>query len=71
VAVPLNNGTKELRPKEYVWIAESDDYADEGLLAELVTKLDKYPAVGIAYCQSWKVDKNNIVFFGRVDSRFR
>jgi hypothetical protein len=53
-----NKGMREAKG-EYVWIAESDDYADEGLLAELVTKLDKYPTVGIAYCQSWKVDKNN------------
>jgi len=35
------------------------DYADERLLAELVTRLDKHPTVGIAYCQSWKVDEND------------
>jgi len=42
VAVPLSNGTKRMREAkgEYVWIAESD-YADERLLAELVTRLDK------------------------------
>ncbi len=53
-----NKGIREAKG-EYVWIAESDDYADERLLAELVTRLDKYPKVGIAYCQSWKVDEND------------
>ena len=42
---------------EYIWIAESDDYADKRLLAELVDRLDNNPMVGIAYCQSWVVDE--------------
>jgi glycosyltransferase involved in cell wall biosynthesis len=53
-----NKGMREAKG-EYVWIAESDDYADERLLAELVNRLDKHPTVGIAYCQSWKVDEND------------
>ena len=44
---------------DYAWITDSDDYADECLLAELVTLLDKHPTVGIAYCQSWRVDEND------------
>lgn len=42
---------------EYVWIAESDDAADERLLATLVDRLDQNPNVGLAYCQSWRVDE--------------
>ena len=42
---------------DYVWIAESDDYADKRLLAELVNRLDNNPTVGVAYCQSWIVDE--------------
>lgn len=42
---------------DYVWIAESDDYADKRLLAELVDRLDNNPTVGVAYCQSWIVDE--------------
>jgi len=53
-----NKGIREAKG-EYVWIAESDDYADKHLLAELVNRLDKHPTVGIAYCQSWKVDEND------------
>lgn len=47
-----------LSTREYVWIAESDDYCEPTFLSELVTKLDEYPNVGIAYCQSISVDSN-------------
>jgi len=44
---------------EYIWIAESDDYAHPGLLEKLVDVLDDNPNVGVAYCQSWIVNENN------------
>jgi glycosyltransferase involved in cell wall biosynthesis len=53
-----NKGIGEAKG-EYVWIAESDDYADERLLEKLVAKLDNHPTVGIAYCQSWEIDEND------------
>ncbi len=37
----------------YVWFAESDDWADPGLLSALVPLLEDHPNVGLAYCQSW------------------
>jgi len=40
---------------EYVWIAESDDYADEHLLERLVAVLDADPKIAYAYCKSWRV----------------
>jgi glycosyltransferase involved in cell wall biosynthesis len=40
---------------EYVWIAESDDYANEHLLDRLVAVLDADPHVVFAYCRSWRV----------------
>lgn len=46
---------------EYIWIAESDDYAEATILEKLVQKLDSHPAVGLAYSQSWQVDKNGSV----------
>lgn len=46
---------------EYVWIAESDDSADKRFLEVLVDTLDKHPKVGIAYCQSWRIDKDGVV----------
>jgi glycosyltransferase involved in cell wall biosynthesis len=44
---------------EYIWIAESDDYADPRFLETLVPVLDDNPSVGLAYCQSWRIDEND------------
>jgi glycosyltransferase involved in cell wall biosynthesis len=44
---------------EYVWFAESDDYADPALLETLVDRLDRHPNVGLAVCQSWSVDQDS------------
>ncbi len=40
---------------EYVWIAESDDYADTRFLERLVGVLDSEPKAALAYCRSWRV----------------
>lgn len=37
---------------EYVWIAESDDYADPSFLQRLLPEIDKQQAVTFAYCRS-------------------
>lgn len=42
---------------EYVWIAESDDYADERFLEELTAVLDRNPGVGLVKCRSTVVDE--------------
>jgi glycosyltransferase involved in cell wall biosynthesis len=44
---------------EYVWFAESDDAADPALLETLVDRLDRYPDVGLAYCQSRAIDEDD------------
>jgi len=44
---------------EYVWFAESDDYADLSLVENLVDRLDRNPNVGLAVCQSWTVDQDS------------
>ena len=44
---------------EYVWIAESDDYAELDFLENLVKALDENPTAGIAYCQSWLVPRSD------------
>jgi len=44
---------------EYLWFAESDDYADHALLETLVDRLDRHPNVGIAVCQSWIIDQDS------------
>ena len=40
---------------KYVWIAESDDYADKTLLERLAAVLDSEARITIAYCRSWRV----------------
>jgi glycosyltransferase involved in cell wall biosynthesis len=44
---------------EYIWIAESDDYAAPGFLEKLVPILDRDLNVGLAYCQSYLVDETS------------
>lgn len=51
-----NKGVKEAEG-DYVWIAESDDYAELNFLETLVPILDKNDKLGIAYCQSNIVNK--------------
>ena len=61
--VPFKQWNKGVRlaQGEYVWIAEADDYADERLLERLVRKLDENPNVGLAYCESLRVDERDNV----------
>jgi glycosyltransferase involved in cell wall biosynthesis len=42
----------DLAKGEFIWIAESDDYADVRLLEKLLTSLNQNPKAGVAYCQS-------------------
>jgi len=55
-----NKGVRLARG-EYVWIAESDDYADERLLERLVAVLDVDPQVVFAYCRSWRVSADDLL----------
>jgi glycosyltransferase involved in cell wall biosynthesis len=53
-----NKGVRLARGK-YVWIAESDDYADQQLLARLVPALDADLNIAFAYCLSWGVNEED------------
>ncbi|GJM15344.1 MAG: hypothetical protein DHS20C13_06710 [Thermodesulfobacteriota bacterium] len=59
---------------QYLWFAESDDWADSEFLSEMLNILDNHPEVGIAYCQSHFVDENdqtigtNLEFTNDLDS---
>jgi glycosyltransferase involved in cell wall biosynthesis len=48
---------------KYVWIAESDDYADPTLLETLVQAIEKEEGIGVAFCQSHFVDQHGEVFY--------
>ena len=49
----------ELAVGEYIWIAESDDYAAPRFLEALVSVLDRNDDIGIAYCQSFIIDEQD------------
>ncbi len=51
----------QLTRGEYIWIAESDDYAEEDFLSTLLPVLQAHKKVGVAYCQSWIVDEEDSV----------
>ncbi|RYE18703.1 MAG: NAD-dependent epimerase/dehydratase family protein [Sphingobacteriaceae bacterium] len=50
---------------KYIWIAESDDYADVSFLKTLVAELEKDERVGVAYCDSWDINEENVVISNR------
>jgi glycosyltransferase involved in cell wall biosynthesis len=52
---------------DYVWIAESDDYADPRFLEILVDALDRHPSAGIAMCQSYDIDGDDRILRLRSD----
>jgi glycosyltransferase involved in cell wall biosynthesis len=46
---------------DYVWIAESDDWADPRFLELLVPVLDRHPGVGLVHCPFQRVDEEDRV----------
>ena len=55
-----NKGVRLARG-EYVWIAESDDYADPRLLERLLQPLDSDPGTVLAFCRSVSVTEDGSV----------
>ncbi len=53
---------------QYIWIAESDDYADVRFLQELVPVLDRNPQVGLVKCRSTFIDENDQPVPGSAES---
>jgi glycosyltransferase involved in cell wall biosynthesis len=53
-----NKGVALARGK-YIWIAESDDFAEPDFLEKLLPQLEEHPETAVAYCQSYNVDDND------------
>jgi glycosyltransferase involved in cell wall biosynthesis len=52
---------------EYIWIAESDDYANPTLVNRLVDILERHPNVGVAYAQSVAVDEQSNPLYSLIE----
>lgn len=52
-----NKGVR-LAQGKYIWIAESDDYADPRFLERLIVLLDSDPAIAFAFCRSWSLSED-------------
>jgi glycosyltransferase involved in cell wall biosynthesis len=46
---------------EYIWIAESDDYAHCLFLETMIAVLKKHKNIGFAYCESWVIDSSSVI----------
>lgn len=59
--IPFKQWNKgvELARGEYIWIAESDDFAEPTFLEKLVGKLEANRNVGLAFCRSVNFDEND------------
>jgi len=55
-----NKGVKLARGK-YIWIAESDDYADVRFLERLVAVLDGDPGIAFVFCRSRCVSEDDLL----------
>ena len=53
-----NKGVGMARGK-YVWIAESDDYAEPAFLERMTAMLEEHEDVAFAFCRSWKVGEDD------------
>ncbi len=56
--IQWNRGVREAKG-EYIWIAESDDYAHESFLHRAVDTLNNNPNVGFVHCNSNVIDLQN------------
>jgi glycosyltransferase involved in cell wall biosynthesis len=56
--IQWNRGLKKAIGK-YIWIAESDDFADNHFLEILIEPLEKDPHIGVSFCQSIQIDDKN------------
>jgi glycosyltransferase involved in cell wall biosynthesis len=57
-----NKGVR-LAHGKYIWIAESDDYADQQFLARLVPALESDAGIGFVYCRSWRITDQGVIGF--------
>jgi glycosyltransferase involved in cell wall biosynthesis len=55
------NAGVRLARGEFIWIAESDDYADERFLERLLPVLEAERQLAFVYCRSWRVSEGDLL----------
>lgn len=48
---------------EFIWLAESDDYANESFLEIMVAQFQRYSSACMAYCESNVIDETNKILY--------
>ncbi len=56
----------ELAKGEYIWIAESDDWADKEFLATLINEFAENKGLALAYCQSYRVGEEGEIILDNI-----
>jgi glycosyltransferase involved in cell wall biosynthesis len=56
----------ELAKGEFIWIAESDDWADTSFLEKLIPVVDYNELTGLVYCQSYDVNEKGDIIESRI-----
>jgi glycosyltransferase involved in cell wall biosynthesis len=51
----------ELAKGKFIWIAESDDYADEKFLENVVSNIEKHPHAGLIFCNSHIINAEDTI----------
>ena len=58
----------ELAQGEWIWVAESDDYAEPTFLERMMEEVTKVPDCSLAYAATWWVDEKGIKLWETPDS---
>lgn len=58
----------EMAKGEWIWIAESDDWAEPTFLERMMEEVKKVPDCSLAYANTWWVDKNGYKLWETPDS---
>lgn len=57
----------ELAKGEFIWIAESDDWAEKSYLSLLMNSINSNKNIGMAYCQSYDVNSEGKILRSRLE----
>lgn len=63
-----DNGIR-LAQGEWIWVAESDDWAEPTFLERMMKAVGQHPTCGLAYCWSYRTDERGILLWDVPDKK--